>query len=297
VQWDYPFYNDESPFMQPISIGELLSKISCQYCFYGMIDCSEKGITERFEHYMRHVTIMGVPFLHISQQGFVDLLVNRIEQQEKTFVVTANPEVVMQANENPTVKGYLNQATYICADGIGVVKAAQILGDSLPERVTGYDTMVKLLEVGQQKRFKIYLLGAQKETIEKTIANIHKNYPNVEVVGYHDGFFDWNNNYIADDIAALQPDLVFVALGVPRQEKWITENLDKFSKGVFIGVGGSFDVIAGTVKRAPVIWQKLNLEWLYRLLRQPSRFIRMLVLPRFALKVFSLKLRGQGTAK
>ncbi|WP_249661208.1 WecB/TagA/CpsF family glycosyltransferase [Lysinibacillus fusiformis] len=246
---------------------------------------------------MRHVTIMGVPFLHINQQGFVDLLVNRIEQQEKTFVVTANPEVVMQANENPTVKGYLNQATYICADGIGVVKAAQILGDSLPERVTGYDTMVKLLEVGQQKRFKVYLLGAQKETIEKTIANIHKNYPNVEVVGYHDGFFDWNNNHIADDIAALQPDLVFVALGVPRQEKWITENLDKFSKGVFIGVGGSFDVIAGTVKRAPIIWQKLNLEWLYRLLRQPSRFIRMLVLPRFALKVFSLKLRGQGTAK
>ncbi|MFJ7697864.1 WecB/TagA/CpsF family glycosyltransferase [Lysinibacillus fusiformis] len=246
---------------------------------------------------MRHVTIMGVPFLHISQQGFVDLLVNRIEQQEKTFVVTANPEVVMQANENPTVKGYLNQATYICADGIGVVKAAQILGDSLPERVTGYDTMVKLLEVGQQKHFKVYLLGAQKETIEKTIANIHKDYPNVEVVGYHDGFFDWNTNHIADDIAALQPDLVFVALGVPRQEKWITENLDKFSKGVFIGVGGSFDVIAGTVKRAPVIWQKLNLEWLYRLLRQPSRFIRMLVLPRFALKVFSLKLRGQGGAK
>ncbi|ACA38651.1 Putative N-acetylmannosaminyltransferase [Lysinibacillus sphaericus C3-41] len=211
--------------------------------------------------------------------------------------MTADPEVVMQANENPTVKGYLNQATYICADGIGVVKAAQILGDSLPERVTGYDTMVKLLEVGQQKRFKVYLLGAQKETIEKTIANIHKNYPNVEVVGYQDGFFDWNNNHIADDIAALQPDLVFVALGVPRQEKWITENLDKFSKGVFIGVGGSFDVIAGTVKRAPVIWQKLNLEWLYRLLRQPSRFIRMLVLPRFALKVFSLKLRGQGTTK
>ncbi|KMN36744.1 acetylglucosaminyldiphospho-UDP acetyl-beta-D-mannosaminyltransferase [Lysinibacillus sp. LK3] len=240
---------------------------------------------------------MGVPFLHISQQGFVDLLVNRIEQQEKTFVVTANPEVVMQANENPNVMNYLKQATYICADGIGVVKAAQILGDSLPERVTGYDTMVRLLEVGQQKHFKIYLLGAQKETIEKTVANIHKNYPNVDVVGYHDGYFDWNNNDFAKEIATLQPDLVFVALGVPRQEKWITENLDKFSKGVFIGVGGSFDVIAGTVKRAPVIWQKLNLEWLYRLLRQPSRFGRMLVLPRFALKVFALKFKGQGKTK
>jgi len=262
-----------------------------------MIDCSENGITERFEHYMRHVTIMGVPFLHIGQQGFVDLLVNRIEQQEKTFVVTANPEVVMQANENPTVMTYLKQATYICADGIGVVKAAQILGDSLPERVTGYDTMVRLLEVGQQKHFKIYLLGAQKETIEKTVANIHKNYPNVDVVGYHDGYFDWNNNDFAKEIATLQPDLVFVALGVPRQEKWITENLEKFTKGVFIGVGGSFDVIAGTVKRAPVIWQKLNLEWLYRLLRQPSRFGRMLVLPRFALKVFALKFKGQGKTK
>ena len=104
--------------------------------------------------------------------------------------MTANPEVVMQANENPTVMNYLKRATYICADGIGVVKAAQILGDSLPERVTGYDTMVRLLEVGQQKHFKIYLLGAQKETIEKTVANIHKNYPNVDVVGYHDGYFD-----------------------------------------------------------------------------------------------------------
>jgi len=192
---------------------------------------------------------------------------------------------------------YLKQATYICADGIGVVKAAQILGDSLPERVTGYDTMVRLLEVGQQKHFKIYLLGAQKETIEKTVANIHKNYPNVDVVGYHDGYFDWNNNDFAKEIATLQPDLVFVALGVPRQEKWITENLDKFSKGVFIGVGGSFDVIAGTVKRAPVLWQKLNLEWLYRLLRQPSRFGRMLVLPRFALKVFALKFKGPGKTK
>ncbi len=157
--------------------------------------------------------------------------------------------------------------------------------------------MVRLLEVGQQKHFKIYLLGAQKETIEKTVANIHKNYPNVDVVGYHDGYFDWNNNDFAKEIATLQPDLVFVALGVPRQEKWITENLDKFSKGVFIGVGGSFDVIAGTVKRAPVLWQKLNLEWLYRLLRQPSRFGRMLVLPRFALKVFALKFKGQGKTK
>lgn len=246
---------------------------------------------------MKHVTIMGVPFLNINQQDFADLLVTRIEQKEKTFVITANPEVVMQASENPTVMDYIKQATYICADGIGVVKAAQILGDSLPGRVTGYDTMVRLLEIGNKKNFKIFLLGAQNETLQKTVENIHRSYPNVEVVGYQDGFFDWEQNDIATKIAELQPDLVFVALGVPRQEKWISENIGQFTHGVFIGVGGSFDVIAGTVKRAPVIWQKLNLEWLYRLLRQPSRFGRMLVLPRFALKVFKIKFKGQGVTK
>lgn len=246
---------------------------------------------------MKHVTIMGVPFLNTNQQDFVALLEHRIEQKEKTFVITANPEVVMQANESPAVMDYLQQATYICADGIGVVKAAQILGNPLPGRVTGYDTMVKLLEVGNKKHYTIFLLGAQNDTLQKTVKNIHQTYPNLEVVGYQDGFFDWEKNDIATKIAELQPDLVFVALGVPRQEKWISENLDQFTHGVFMGVGGSFDVIAGTVKRAPVIWQKLNLEWLYRLLRQPSRFGRMLVLPRFVIKVFKLKFKGQDVTK
>ncbi|WP_274309131.1 WecB/TagA/CpsF family glycosyltransferase [Solibacillus daqui] len=243
---------------------------------------------------MKHVQIMGVPFLHIDQQGFVKLLAKRAEHKEKTFVITANPEIVMRANEDATLNQYINEATYICADGIGVVKAASILGEDLPGRVTGYDTMVELLKIGQEKHYKIYLLGAQKETIEKTAANIQRDYPNVEVVGYHDGFFDWNDNTIAEEAAALQPDFIFVALGVPRQEKWISENMDKFSHGVFMGIGGSFDVIAGTVKRAPIVWQKLNLEWLYRLLKQPSRWKRALVLPQFALKVFALKFKGQG---
>ncbi|WP_341322364.1 WecB/TagA/CpsF family glycosyltransferase [Solibacillus sp. FSL H8-0523] len=246
---------------------------------------------------MKHVNVMDVPFLHIDQQHFIELLTTRAEQKEKTFVITANPEIVMRSTEDATLKQYIKEATYICADGIGVVKAASILGKDLPGRVTGYDTMIGLLENGQQKRFKIYLLGAAKETIEKTVANIHRDYPNVEIVGYHDGFFDWNNNTIAEEAAALEPDFIFVALGVPRQEKWIFENKDKFSHGVFMGIGGSFDVIAGTVQRAPEIWQKLNVEWLYRLAKQPSRWKRMLVLPQFALKVFGMKLKGQGNKK
>lgn len=243
---------------------------------------------------MKHVKIMGVPFLHINQQNFVKLLVDRVVQKEKTFVITANPEIVMRANEDAELMRYINEASYICADGIGVVKAASILGEDLPGRVTGYDTMMELLKIGQEKRFKVYLLGAQKETLDLTVANIKRDFPNVEIVGHHDGFFDWDNNSIAEEAAALKPDLIFVALGVPRQEKWISENKDKFEYGVFMGIGGSFDVIAGTVKRAPAIWQKLNLEWFYRLLNQPSRFMRMLVLPKFALKVFAMKLKGRS---
>jgi N-acetylglucosaminyldiphosphoundecaprenol N-acetyl-beta-D-mannosaminyltransferase len=240
---------------------------------------------------MERVTIMNVPFLKIDQNGFVQLMTERIEHKEKTFVITANPEIVMQANENPELMKYIEKATYVSADGIGVVKAAKILGSELPGRVTGYDTMMALLRQG--KPYKIFLIGAQQATLEKTIANIEKDFPHIEIVGSHNGFFDWNNNEIAKDVQAAEPDLVFLALGVPRQEKWIYENLEQFNHGVFIGVGGSFDVIAGTVKRAPVIWQKLNLEWLYRLLSQPTRWRRMLALPRFALKVFSMKRKGQ----
>lgn len=241
---------------------------------------------------MEQVKIMGVPFLKIDQTGFVQLMKERIEQREKTFVITANPEIVMQANENPDLMKYIDKATYVSADGIGVVKAAKILGSELPGRVTGYDTMMALLRSG--KPYKIYLLGAQEETLQKTIENINRDFPHIEIVGAHNGFFDWSKNDIAEEVKAAEPDLMFLALGVPRQEKWIFEHLDQFNHGVFIGVGGSFDVIAGTVKRAPVFWQKLNLEWLYRLLSQPTRWRRMLSLPRFALKVFGMKFKGQG---
>jgi len=246
---------------------------------------------------MKRISIMGVPFLHITQQGFVELLDKRAEQKEKTFVITANPEIVMKAVEDPEFMEITQQATYICADGIGVVKAAKMLGDELPERVTGYDTMVKLLEVANKKHYKVFLLGAKKETLDSTVKKMNATYPHVDIVGYHDGYFDWNNNDIAEKAATLKPDLIFVALGAPRQEKWIIENMNKFSHGVFMGLGGSFDTFSGTVKRAPVIWQKMNLEWLYRLLKQPSRFGRMLVLPKFMLKVRKMKRSGQGSTK
>ena len=241
---------------------------------------------------MERLTIMGVPFLKIDQQNFVKLMLKRIENKEKTFVVTANPEIVMAANENPELMAYIDKSTYVTADGIGVVKAAKILGDELPGRVTGFDTVMALF--ASQTPMKVYLLGAQQETLDQTVANIHRDFPHIDIVGAHNGFFDWDKNTIAEDMLAAKPDLILVALGVPRQEKWISTQIDKFEHGVFIGVGGTFDAIAGTMKRAPLIWQKLNLEWLYRVAGHPSRWKRALALPKFALKVFGLKLKGQG---
>lgn len=242
----------------------------------------------------KKVSILGVPFVRLTKKELVRQLDERIQTGQKAFVVTANPEIVMKANEDRNYMDTIRQADYITADGIGIVKAAQILGDPLPERVAGFDTLVDLLQLADQKRYSIYLLGAAEEVLEKTVANIQKDYPNVNIAGFHNGFFDWENNSIDEEIQSRKPDLIFVALGLPRQENWISQNLHKFEKGVFMGVGGSFDVLAGAVQRAPEFWQKVNLEWFYRLLKQPSRWRRMLVLPKFALIILSKKVKGQA---
>ncbi|WP_102344843.1 WecB/TagA/CpsF family glycosyltransferase [Bacillus sp. Marseille-P3661] len=244
----------------------------------------------------KFVSILGVRFIHTNMTDMVERLKQRIQSNQKAFVVTANPEIVMKAREDATYKQYVEKATYVTADGIGVVKAAQILGNPLPERVAGYDLMRNMLAVLNEKGLKLYMLGAQQDTIVKAVDKIKAEYPNIQLVGYHNGFFNWDDPGIPNEIKEKQPDLVLVALGVPRQEKWIAEHINQFDKGVFIGVGGSFDVIAGTVKRAPEMWQKLNIEWLYRLVKQPTRAGRMLALPRFAIKVFGQKFKGGTNA-
>lgn len=237
----------------------------------------------------RKVSVLGVDFLHTTMAGMIERLKAHLERGDKTFVVTANPEIVLHAQDDVAYRSYLEKATYVTADGIGVVKAAGMLGQPLPERVTGFDMFMALLDIANERKYSIYLLGAKNEVLEKTIAEINKQFPNVRIAGSHHGFFDWNSTEIEDEIHSLQPDMVFLALGFPRQEKWIAERYDKFSKGLFMGIGGSFDVLAGEVKRAPIFWQKIHLEWFYRLLKQPSRWRRMLALPIFAGRVLREK--------
>lgn len=234
---------------------------------------------------MDKIQIQNVNFSNYRMDEFLDIFESRIEKEEKTFVVTANPEIVEYAKKDQEYYRALKKADYITPDGIGVVIASKILKKPLKERVAGFDLMCNLLHMAEKKNKKVYLLGAKESTLEKTYKNIMEKHPNLNIVGRHHGYIDINDEKLVENIVELEPDLIFVALGFPKQELWIEKHMDKFQKGFFMGVGGSFDVWAGEVKRAPEIWIKLNAEWLYRLVKQPTRFKRMLVLPQFLLRV------------
>ncbi|QCJ44136.1 WecB/TagA/CpsF family glycosyltransferase [Bacillus sp. S3] len=235
------------------------------------------------------IDILNVKFNSVTKENMLNILTNRIEEEKRTFLVTANPEIVMYANSDPEYMRVIQKADYVIADGIGIIIGSKIIGQPLPERIPGFELMQELLKKGNEANWSAYFLGAKKEVVETAVANIRQQYPNLKIAGYHDGFFDWESTIIQGEIKQAKPDLVFVALGLPRQENFIAHKLADIDKGLFIGVGGSFDVLAGTVKRAPVIWQKLNLEWLYRLLKQPSRWRRMLVLPQFLIRMLKIK--------
>jgi len=209
--------------------------------------------------------------------SFTEVLKEKLDTEEKTFVVTANPETLMIGQDNSDFDQVLkSDKTIIVPDGIGVVKAANMLGIPVRERVTGVEIVQKLFEFLQEKKGSLYLLGAKKEVLEKLIERIGKEYPDIILAGSCDGYVK-DKDQVFDKIVEVRPDVVLVALGIPAQELLIYKHYDRFDKGIFIGVGGSFDVLSGTKKRAPKIFIKLNLEWLYRIVTEPKRIKRFYV--------------------
>ncbi|GFZ89020.1 N-acetylmannosaminyltransferase [Paenibacillus marchantiophytorum] len=238
--------------------------------------------------------IMGIPVPKITMQNTVDLIdqVITVKQAELFHVVTLNPEITMSCQHDTRLRAVIDEAGHLTADGAGIVMVSRLKGNPLPERVTGCDLLIHLLERGTQRNWSVYLLGADERTSEKAQEVISKKYPNVSVVGRQHGFFEQKDEpRIVAEIAALSPDILVVALGAPKAEFWIHKYKNTLNAKVAMGVGGSLDVIAGTVKRAPAIWQKLNIEWLYRLINQPSRWRRQLILPRFAVRALLFKER------
>jgi N-acetylglucosaminyldiphosphoundecaprenol N-acetyl-beta-D-mannosaminyltransferase len=167
----------------------------------------------------------------------------------------------------------LDDKNDVIADGIAIVKTAKHFKINVKERITGCDTAVKLLELANQKKKTIYLFGASEEVLEKLVEVIKEKYPRLKILEATNGYVQ-DKDKVFENIIKLNPDVCLVALGIPMQEKLIAKYIDKAKKGIYIGVGGSFDVISGTKKRAPIIFQKLNLEWLYRIIKEPSRLKR-----------------------
>lgn len=231
------------------------------------------------------VNILGVEFTNKTKKEFVFEILSRIEKQEKTFAVTANPEIVMYARNHSSYMKILEQAHMVIPDGIGIVKGAQILGKPLKERVPGYELLLELLAEADKKALKIYFLGAKESVVQKAVSNVAVQYPNIDIVGYRDGYFDINDKKVLEEVKEKEPDMVFAALGYPKQELWISQYLEFADKGFLMGVGGSFDVLSGISQRAPEFYLKHNLEWFYRLIKQPTRFKRMLALPKFVIAV------------
>lgn len=234
-------------------------------------------------------TILGVPF---STRGFgetVIYMVERIESGQKTHVVTANPEIVMMAREQQGFRSIVEQA-YVVPDGIGIVYAAKWTNQPIHERVTGVELVEALMAEAEKHEWRVYLLGAAPDVIEQAARNLAARYPKARLVGYHDGYFQKDKEeQIVQEIAEAEPHLLFVALGAPRQEHWMAQYRERLNASLMMGVGGSFDVISGKVKRAPEIWQKLHLEWFYRLASEPSRWKRQLAIPRFVVTVLKEK--------
>lgn len=235
---------------------------------------------------MNKVSILGVNFDDMTLNQFENVFINRLNNHLSTLVVTANPEIVMAANENPEFMKLINQdADFVTADGIGIIKGAKWLNTPLPERVTGYDLFTWFLYVANLRSLRVYLIGAKPEVIKAVKQKVAKDYPNINLVGADDGYFKESLDVVANKIANTQPDMVFAALGYPRQEQLLAILRSEAVPAMMMGVGGSFDVFSGMVNRAPEVFQKTHMEWFYRLIKEPTRFKRMMALPRYVVQV------------
>ena len=238
--------------------------------------------------------ILGVPFSTRNFDETVADLAERIERGEQTHVITANPEVVMLGRGNQAFHSLLEQA-YVVPDGIGIVYAAKWTNQPIAERVTGVELVEGLMAEADRQQWNVYLLGAAPDVVRLAAEKLGRRYPGARIVGYRDGYFRQDEEpQIVQEIAERNTQLLFVAMGCPRQEEWIARYREKVGATLMMGVGGSFDVISGKVKRAPLIWQKLHLEWLYRLLATPSRWKRQLAIPRFVWTVLSEKWKSRS---
>lgn len=234
--------------------------------------------------------VLGVPFDAVNMNEAVAKTVGMLQEEKQHIICTPNPEIVMEAQKDAALMSILEEADLVVPDGIGVVWASKYSEIRLTERVAGYDLTQNLMAELAATEETFYFFGGAPGVASAAARKMTKKYPGLKIVGVHNGYFDEKEEKrIIQDIKAKSPSVLLVGLGAPKQEKWIYDNLRLTGAKIAIGVGGSFDVMAGNVKRAPKIFQKLGLEWFHRLITQPTRWKRMMRLPKFALTVLRRK--------
>ena len=232
--------------------------------------------------------VLGVAFDDLTLEQAVEAAAGMLAAGGFHYAVTPNAEFVQRAEKDSEFRAALNSADLVLPDGIGVVHAAKILGRPLRGRLPGCDFAAALCTRMALDGKKLFLLGAKPGVAEQAAENLKRDHPGLTVCGTHDGYFT-EDGPVLEAIRDSGADAVFVCLGAPKQEYWMIEHGPETGASFLIGLGGSLDVFAGTVKRAPKAWQKLGLEWLYRLLKQPSRIGRMAKLPLFLLSAVKAK--------
>ena len=244
------------------------------------------GRTEDTATRVDTVHILGVPVHRLTFEQALDALGTYIRERRQGYVVTANPEIIMRAQREPSYRQLLQRAAMVWPDGVGVLWAARLLGKPIAERVTGSDGVPLIARRAAEEGWRLYLLGAAPGVAQRAAAILQERYPGLTIVGAEPGDpAPAADAHIRARINAAHPDIVLVAYGAPKQERWMARNLPHLNAWVAIGVGGALDFIVGVQKRAPRFVQRLGLEWLWRLLLEPRRWRRQLALPQFAVLV------------
>lgn len=238
---------------------------------------------------MEKVNILGVHVDMVTISEAADLIMKFMNEEGVHAVYTPNSEIIMQAYRNADFADLLNRADLLTADGIGVVHASKILKKPIKERAAGYDIARKVLEKMNYTDHKLFLFGGKPGVAEEAAKNLKKDYPELNIAGMRNGYFkEDEERAIVEEINASGADMLFVCLGAPKQEEWIDHNRNALKNiRVAMGIGGSLDVFAGKVERAPEIFCKTGMEWFYRLCKEPWRAKRMADLPKFAATVIT----------
>lgn len=249
---------------------------------------------------LKKTNIRGISFDNISFSDAVSAAERAVDEKMQMAVHTPNAEILQKCIEEKKICDIVSSAELILPDGAGVLLAARIIGTPIKEKIAGVEFGEKMLELAAEKGYSVYFLGGKPDIAATAAKNMSVKYPKLKVVGAHDGYFDkrgTENDRLVDEINKTNADILYVCLGSPAQEIWTWENRGRLCSHLLLCLGGSLDIYAGASKRAPRAFISMRLEWLWRLLCQPSRLPRMMKIPKLIFGTYKYKIRKRKEEK